>query len=150
MEFLTSFLFFFTAVYPAVGFSRPKLIMTRQEYLAAKLRNPQDVIKQHLDKSEFLLRLPMEGRFCMSNFCSISFFDIVFPVSFPLHAGPNVRVSNQSEVFVRHANFMKGVMDPKSTTGEYPPRRTSVKDFFIDKYPVTNEDFGYVFLDVHD
>ena len=32
-------------------------------------------------------------------------------------------------------------MDPKSTTGEYPPRHTSVKDFFIDKYPVTNEDF---------
>ena len=34
-----------------------------------------------------------------------------------------------------------GVKDPTSQTGEYPPRKTEVKPFIMDKYPVTVADF---------
>ena len=67
---------------------------------------------------------------------------------FSFFEGSRIKLEEESEIFVKHANLMKGVMDPRSTTGEYPPRQTSVKDYYIDKYPVTNADFMQVHPDL--
>ncbi|XP_052806746.1 inactive C-alpha-formylglycine-generating enzyme 2-like [Mya arenaria] len=37
--------------------------------------------------------------------------------------------------------FTIGINDPKSDTGEYPVRKTEVKPFYMDIYPVTNAQF---------
>ena len=40
--------------------------------------------------------------------------------------------------------FEIGCNDPKSSMGDYPPRRASVRTFKIDPHPVTNGDFASV------
>ena len=42
--------------------------------------------------------------------------------------------------------FEIGCNDPKSSMGDYPPRRASVRTFKIDPHPVTNGDFASVSL----
>lgn len=50
---------------------------------------------------------------------------------------------------MRGGQFIIGVNDPSSTTGEFPARTTEVKPYVIDKYPVTVEDFKWVVSSVY-
>lgn len=47
---------------------------------------------------------------------------------------------------VHGGKFKIGVNDPRSKTGEYPPREVKVRDFFIDLYPVTVSQFRWVVI----
>ncbi|XP_064611760.1 uncharacterized protein LOC135475753 [Liolophura sinensis] len=42
---------------------------------------------------------------------------------------------------IQGGKFKLGVNDPRSKTGEYPPREVKVRDFYIDLYPVTVSQF---------
>ena len=54
---------------------------------------------------------------------------------------PDVRSHEAKTVTMKGGEFTMGVKDPKSVTGEYPPRKRRIEPFEMDKFPVTVGDW---------
>jgi len=78
--------------------------------------------------------------------CDAGLHDHRLPKKYPhLHnetKPTGMSIKEERTVRISGGDFTMGVKDPKSQTGEYPPRKISnIKPFLMDKYPVTVGDF---------